>query len=225
MRLPSFKHDVSLSYNLYQTLFQQIVNGKLEPGQRITEATLAQTTGTSRTPVREALKRLAEDRLVVLVPRSGCYVAQLAPDEIEEIYEIRKRLEVMALEFAFDKTDRDKVRKLRQKFGDCDSCGHDTFHKREIQLDSQLHNMLAEQSGCPNLQEMLGKLRARIEMFRVKQADLAARTRTAFEEHKAILDAILDNDKDAALTALTNHIENTKLNVLNSTLFKVARER
>jgi len=215
MEFPKFKRDVSLSESVYQAIYEQIINGHLKPSQKITEAWLAQSMGISRAPVREAFKRLFEDRLVVLVPRSGCYIAKLSLEEIEEIYEIRKRLESMALEYAINKIDKKEIVSLYKRFIRCQKNWSINLAHREIELDSEFHTLVAKSSGCTNLQEMLGKLRVRVQMFRVMQADYQGRALIALQEHIDIIKAILEGDKTRAIESLVSHIEHTKQNVLN----------
>jgi len=119
MRLWNLKKDNSLSEKVYQRIYKRIISGTLKGGDKITEASISSSMGISRAPVREALKRLSEDHLVVLVPRSGCFIALLSKEEVEEIYEIRKRLECMALEYAFEKLDINEVRDLKNEFQKC----------------------------------------------------------------------------------------------------------
>ena len=214
MRLPKLKKDNSISEAVYQAIYKQILAGNLKPGEKITEAGISSSMEISRAPVREALKRLAEDRLVTLVPRSGCFVSELNAKEIEEIYEIRKRLECMALEYAFDKLDLKAIKELRDRFVNCRTQSGAQFVKNEIQLDSQLHNLVSQSSGCPNLQEMLEKLRARVQMFRIREADHLDRTQDALQDHVRILDAIIASDKQRAIENMTTHIEHTCRNVL-----------
>lgn len=217
MQLPKIKKiDNSLSEIVYQAIYKNIISGKLKPGAAITEITVANTMGISRAPVREALKRLAEDKLVVLVPRSGCYVKDMNMEEIDEIYEIRKRLECMALEYSFEKMDRRQLHTLKKKFEECLALDTEQMLAKEIKLDTQLHNMIAQDSGCPNLEEMLENLRARIEVFRFKEANYQDRARLALTEHVKIIEAVLSEDKAAALECLKTHIAHTKENVLKN---------
>jgi len=214
MLFPKLKKDNSLSGIVYQAIYKQILAGKLKPGEKITEAGISNSMEISRAPVREALKRLAEDHLVTLVPRRGCFVSELNANEIEEIYEIRKRLECMALEYAFEKFDLRAIKELRKKFMDCKKKSGAQFVKSEIQLDSQLHNLISRSSGCPNLQEMLEKLRARVQMFRVREADYLERAQDAWKEHIRILDMIIASDKKNTIKSMAMHIEHTCKNVL-----------
>lgn len=216
MGTSDLKRDNSLSEKVYQRIYRKIVSGGLKGGDKITEAGISSSIGISRAPVREALKRLAEDHLVVLVARSGCFVAQLGREEVEEIYEIRKRLECMALEYAFEKLDANQIKRLKDEFQKCLDTSRPKRIKREIQLDTQLHNMISRMSGCKNVEEMLGKLRARIQVFRVKEADYVTRADDALREHMDLLDAIMAGNKNAAIECLATHIEHTKNNVLSN---------
>ena len=216
MKMPNLKKDNSISEIVYQSIYKQIMTGKFQPGQRITELAVAQSMGISRAPVREAFKRLSEDRLVRLVPRSGCFVSDLSASEIDEIYEIRKRLESMALEYAFDKLDTKQLENFCQELLDCANLPPQEMVAQAVKIDSQLHKMLLDHSGCPNLQEMLGKLRARVEIFRVREAYYAERASAAVNEHLAILNAILTGNLQQAVLNLQLHIEHTKRNVLSN---------
>jgi len=215
MNFGNLKKDNSLSEQVYRAVYGRIVSGKLRAGEKITEAAISTSMGISRAPVREALKRLAEDRLVALVPRSGCFVADMKAGEIEEIYEIRKRLERMAMEYAFKALDLRQVRDIKRKFRECRRLDKTGLVRREIQLDSRFHNLIAQASGCENLQEMLGKLRARMQIFRVREADYIDRAKDALKEHLDILNAIMAGDKRKAIKCLAAHIEHTKMNVLS----------
>jgi DNA-binding GntR family transcriptional regulator len=217
MQLPKIrKMDNSLSEIVYQAIYKNIIAGKMKPGEAITEISVANSMGISRAPVREALKRLAEDKLVVLVPRSGCYVKDMNIEEIDEIYEIRKRLECMAFEYAFEKLDRKQLNILKKKFEECLGLNTEQMLAKEIKLDSQLHSLIAQDSGCPNLEEMLENLRARIEVFRFKEANYEDRARLALKEHVEIIDAVLTEDKATAIECLKTHIAHTKENVLKN---------
>ena len=216
MKLQELKRDNSLSEKLYQRIYRQIVSGRLKAGQKLTESGMSESMGISRAPVREALKRLAEDRLVKLVPRSGCFVSKLDADQIEEIYEIRKRLECMALEYAFEKLNVDQIRDIRKQFAQCRKMSAADFVKKEIKLDAQLHNLISQSSGCPNLQELLSKLHARIQIVRIRQADYIDRAKDALSEHIKLLNAIISRNKKLAVKQLATHIDHTRKNMIRN---------
>ena len=218
MKLKNLKQDNSLSERVYQQLHKSLVTGTLRPGQKIVESELATMMGISRTPIREAMKRLAKDHLIVLVPRSGCYVTTLSEKDIHEIYDIRLRLESMALEYAFDRlaSNPGKLVQLKEDFENCIGEPEEKFIKSEIRLDTKLHNIISRQSDCPTLQGMLANLRARLELFRQQTTLTSTRAAQALQEHINIIQAILDNDEDLALMHFAEHIRHTKENVLSS---------
>lgn len=218
MKLPNLRKDSSLSEKVYQHLCKALVAGKLHPGERITESELARKMGISRAPIREALKRLAKDHLVVLVPRSGCYVSDLTEKEVQEIYEIRLRLECMALEFAFDRLQSypKHLVQLLEQFNGCISKEDGELIESEVRLDTRLHDIIAKQSDCPNLQEMLENLTTRLEIFRLQTTTTTMRAGEALKEHISIVQAILDGNRGLSVKYLAEHIEHTKSNVLSN---------
>ena len=204
------KKNYSLSNKVYRFIHKQIVSGDLEPGRKITEAEISNSMGISRAPVREALKQLAEDSLVVLIPRTGCVIADINYDEVEEICEIRKRLECLALEYAWEKFSIPEVEDLRSQFKRCANLSQADILEREIQLDSQLHRLIIKTSGSKILDTLLGKLQARIGIFRIREAVNTNRAINALKEHLGLLDAIIKGNKKEALRWLAEHISNSK---------------
>ncbi len=210
------KVGVALSDKIYEKLYRRIVSGKLKSGQRITELQIAKSEGVSQAPVREALKRLAEERLVDLVPRSGCYIAKLTREDANYLFEIRKRLESLSLEYAFDKFDMQKVEKLREKFKKCLAIEQSKMVLQELKLDEQFHSLICESSGSRDLQVLTSKLWARIQLFRIREATDFCRARSALDSHIKILDAILAGNTKKARHLLVEHIESSRRYVLKT---------
>ena len=210
MKYNKNKNSSALSDKIYQKLYKRIIAGKLKPGQRITELQIANSEGVSQAPVREALKRLAEDRLVDLVPRSGCFIANPAKEDIICLFDIRKKLECLALEYAFDQFDFTKIKKLRDQFEQCLTLEQSKMVSNEIKLDEQLHEFICKSSGSDDLYSLINKLLARIQLFRIKEASNIERARQAIDQHIKILDAILDRDRAHAEQLLLHHIEESQ---------------
>ncbi len=214
MKLNKIKIHNSLSEKVYEEIYRQISLGKLQPGQKITESQISQAMGISRAPVREAFKQLADDKLITLVPRSGCYVSKISSSEISEIYEIRKLLECMALEHAFDKLNLKQIAELKNKFQECLDDEEDVLIKKTIVLDNQFHCIISKASECQNLSEILEKFRARIQLLRIRKSNVKGHAKNAIAEHLGIINSILDRKKQDAINLLTQHIENTKIDLL-----------
>ncbi|MBD3321943.1 MAG: FCD domain-containing protein, partial [Chitinivibrionales bacterium] len=152
--------------------------------------------------------------LVTLIPRSGCYISDLNEKEIEEIFEIRKRLECMALEYAFEHLEQLQLYEIRDQFNRCKTMKTREAVEREIELDGFLHDLIAVKSGCKNLEEMLKTLWSRIEIIRQREAKRGFVPIDAAQEHIELLDALIEGEKNEALRILARHIENSKTTVL-----------
>ena len=210
------KASNALSDKVYQKLYRRIVSGRLKSGERITELQIAKSEGVSQGPVREALKRLAEDRLVVLVPRSGCYIAKLTSKDANYLFEIRKRLESLAMKYAFDKFDLKTVEMLREKFKKSLELERNKMVVQELKLDEQFHSLICESSGSRDLQALTSKLWARIQLFRIREATDFGRARSALDSHIKILEAVIEGKKKQAERLLVEHIENSRRYVLKT---------
>jgi DNA-binding GntR family transcriptional regulator len=216
MKKTPVRSNNALSERVYRALYRQIVTGRLKPGQRITELQIAESQGVSQAPVREALKRLAEDRLVELVPRSGCYVTKLTREDAGYLFDIRKRLETLAMEHAFRRLDLARVGDLREKFVQCLELDDARLVQRELKFDEELHTLIYETSGSRDLQSILSKLRARVQLFRIREATDITRAKFALNRHIEILDAVLAGDRRKAVQLVGRHIEDARENVLKN---------
>lgn len=204
----------AISDVIYQKLYSRIVSGKLRPGQRITELQIAQDEGVSQAPVREALKRLAEDRLVTLKPRSGCFVCKITAEEANYLFEIRKRLELLALELAMPRLRCEEATDLRNKLRNCRKLPQNQFVRKALELDDQFHTFLCKSSGSEDLIILVAKLRARIQMLRIREAEDISRAKESLDWHIHILDAMIAGQKKKAMQSLAKHIEETQQNVI-----------
>ena len=122
----------------------------------------------------------------------------------------------MALEYAWEKFSIPQVEELRTQFEICANLRQPDTLEKEIQLDSQLHRLIIKASGCKIVEILIGKLLARVEVFRISQAADLDRAIHAREDHINILSAIIARNKDMALHNLSIHIENTKQRIIKS---------
>ncbi|MEA1963561.1 MAG: GntR family transcriptional regulator, partial [Candidatus Aerophobetes bacterium] len=105
------KNRPNLSEDVYEAIKRRLGDKDLKPGTKIKEEELAEELGVSRTPVREAISKLEREGLVEIIPRYGTFVANLSPEDIEEIYDLRGALEGLAIKLSFLKLDREKFHK------------------------------------------------------------------------------------------------------------------
>ncbi|MEI8078041.1 MAG: GntR family transcriptional regulator [bacterium] len=212
-------HHDSLADMVYQGLFDDMVNGRLRPGQRLTEQEISQARGISRAPVREAIARLAVDGLLRLVPRSGCYVCRLSERDIQHIFDLRVRLETLALDYAFDVFDQVQLAQLRAKLVACQGRAERRLLRDEEPLDTLFHATILNAAASPLLQDLLGKLLARIRVFQAIGSRDPGKARDALENHVALLVVIIAGDRRTARRRLQQHLEVARNNAVGLAAF------
>lgn len=192
---------------VYGIIKDKIINLELNLGQRIDIQKIAAELGISQTPVREALNRLAKDRLISINPRKGYYVTDISPEDMEEIYDIRRIFEVYALDSAIENIDLYKLKKLKQKMEE-ELRGRITRKKRKtkFEIDKQLHLLIVNSSKNKKLKEMYYEIYDFIKIFQRMNPGF----KETLEEHIALIDTIIKKDTEEAKKLLAVHIENAK---------------
>lgn len=179
-----------LSEQVNDLLLKWIVASRLEPGQRLKEAELAEELGVSRTPVREALKRLAADGFVTTVPRGGVFVSEIDSQELEEILEIRFVFEIYAAERGVERISQEELSEMRSLVNECESLVESTdrldYH-RYVQKDCDFHRSIVRASGNDLLTEFYERLAVFLQISRVRMLELRPHIAVGHDEHKAIL--------------------------------------
>ena len=208
----------SLEEQVFNSLEEEILTGKLKKGETLAEISLSKRLGVSRTPIRAALHRLAEEGLIEITPNKGAVVIGVGYEELVDIYKIRMRLEGLASrEAALKISDEDK-KKL------CDSVElsefyigkQDTEHLKE--LDSEFHNIIYRASGNRLLSKTLSELHRNIKVYRKLSLTVPERLEKSVMEHREILNAIISGDADTADALTFRHIEAALENLLAVTV-------
>jgi DNA-binding GntR family transcriptional regulator len=191
---------------VYSQIKEAIVTGLIPAGSRLSEIELARQFDVSRTPVREAIRQLAETGLVSLLPRRGAYVLLPTAKDAADLYEIRNALEVISVEHLTASPPRGVLLEERSAFEEV-SNGWDA--DRFMELDTAFHATLSRLAGNNYLDFMLGKVGDIILICRhyaigsIPKADSS-------REHIAIIDAILSGDVTEARQRMREHIDNTR---------------
>lgn len=192
---------------VFEALRGAIVSRRLEPGERLMEVQLAEAMGVSRTPVREAIRRLELEGFVVMVPRRGAYVAQLSFKDIADAFEIREALEGLAAGLASERAteeDIEELERLQVRMTECLDRG-DT--KRAVDMDIQFHEKLYDASRNERLSQMISNIREQILRFRTQSLSYPGRLAEALQEHSQVIDAIAERDPVAARKHAEDHIQ------------------
>ncbi len=159
----------SLSDQVYDGLKGLILSGSLGGGEHVPEEQLAAQFGVSRTPIREALKRLAEYGLIVIKPRSKVTVAAISKDEAVHIGRVRQALETLAFELLAEKGDTETFAELERVAGACQDAMTRGDRAKAFELDTAFHQKMMDLSGNPTLADIYKRLDSRIQLLRLRQ--------------------------------------------------------
>ncbi len=189
---------------------REILDGQLAPGARIRQEELAARLGSSRIPVREALRVLESEGLVMLVPNSGAWIARLDLKECVEIYKIRERIEPLALRESMENLTEADIAELRRLVQAVeDTTDVDEF----LRLDRQLHLVSYRGSSLQALNAMIVRFWNTTQHYRRAYHKVIGRTNhwIIHAEHRLMLEAISTRDFDEAERALHGHIRRTRM--------------
>lgn len=198
-----------------------IVKLQLRPGERLVESELQRRTGLGRTPIREALFQLVREGLVVKDAR-GFLVAELSPEHVSELYEVREALEALAVQRAVARAKGEDLQEFRRVVEVHVAA---TQPEERLVVGWQFHRSLARLSGSAVLEEFLEQVLRRIERVRFMEILSDPSGERAREEHKRILEAVVRRDPDAAEAAVRAHIRASRERVLSLFELKVQLAR
>lgn len=198
---------------VYSTLREAIVTAEIEPGQRLSENELAAPLGVSRTPVREALARLREDRLVAIVPQLGTFVTLISRSAVADAAFVRQALECAAVRLATRRIDTAGLEELQANLASQDEAIANRDPESFDLLDEDLHRTICEQSGHEIAWEL--SRRANGHLDRVRRLSLPEGDYMAamLAEHRILVAAVASGDPDLAEVELKRHLGNVLSNL------------
>lgn len=198
---------VTASQRIYEWLRGQIIGMEIAPGTALQEKQLALACGVSRTPVREAVLKLADERLVDIFPQYGTFVSRISRPAVRDAMVIRQALERTAVREAARHAEAGDIARLASGLATQAAAHEDgrlaDFHK----ADEDFHQMVAEIAGHPNLWRVVRAEKAQVDRCRILTLPAADRRASVMAEHRAIVDAIAGHDADAAETAMARHLD------------------
>ncbi|WP_372399972.1 GntR family transcriptional regulator [Azospirillum sp. HJ39] len=198
---------------IHRDLRAEIVSLKRKPGDPIAEKQIAEAYGVSRTPVREAVLRLADEGLIEIFPQSGTFVSRIPLGALPEAGVIRKVLERATVRFAAERATRSQIAALRaglERQREVDATGDaDGFH----QADEAFHAQITEMAGYPGFWTIIQQAKVQLDRCRRLTLPVPGRMRTVIAEHEAIVEAIAGHDPDAAERSLVRHLDNLQITV------------
>ncbi|AEF92987.1 transcriptional regulator, GntR family [Desulfotomaculum nigrificans CO-1-SRB] len=201
---------------VFETLREAIITGKLEPGERLMEIQLAEEMGVSRTPVREAIRKLELEGFVVMIPRKGAYVAGISHKDITDVFEVRAALEALAAGLAAERATEEEIENLNRSLIAYSEQTNRQNITGIVETDTDFHDLLYKCSRNERLIMIITHLREIIQRVRTVSLSQPGRSKDAIEEHRQIVDAIADRNVELAQTLAREHIYNAENIMLNS---------
>lgn len=196
----------SLADRVYETLKRFIIEQRLSPGSKLSVPRLAAQLGVSRTPVKEAVDRLAQQGLVTVLPNRGAFVAILHQRDVEEIYEMREVLEGLASRLAAKRVDRDFLRLLQAIYRRGEAAVRQRDVAAHTHFDLEFHRLIREHAGNRRLTWALETLQQQIRIVFKTSATIPGRMQKAIAEHREILQALERGSPEDAELATRNHV-------------------
>lgn len=201
---------------VFNTLRQAILKGELKPGERLMEIALAERLGVSRTPIREAMRKLEQEGLVVMIPRRGAQVASITEKDLNDVLEVRIALENMAVEKACSRMTEDSIGKLWLAAKTFERTMKDGDLVKLAEADESFHDIIYQASDNYRLVQTLNNFKEQLYRYRVEYLKEEETRNQLVKEHEKLYRAIKERDIQEAKEVAFCHIENQRQAILRS---------
>ena len=205
---------VALHDQVVARLRTMLVEGRIPPGAKLNERTLSEQLRVSRTPLREAIKLLAAEGLVDLLPNRGAVAVKLTETDVLNTFEVLAELEGMSGELAAKRMPDERLSELRALHYEMLAC----FERQELsgyyRLNAQIHTLINDAASNPVLTSAYKSINARVQSLRFRTNQNAAKWKRAIKEHEIMLEAMTARDSAAMREVLVQHLNNKRDTVL-----------
>lgn len=193
---------------VFNTLRQAILRGELKPGERLMEIQLANKLGVSRTPIREAIRKLELEGLVLMIPRKGAEVAQITEKSLRDVLEVRRALEELAVQLACDRMTAKGLEELKQAAEEFEAVLGNNDITIVAEADVAFHDVIYMATDNQKLISLLNNFREQMYRYRVEYLKQKERYAQILQEHNDIVAAIEKGEKHRATEVTCRHIDN-----------------
>lgn len=201
---------------VFNTLRQAILTGEFAPGERLMEIALAERLGVSRTPVREAIRKLELEGLVVMIPRKGAEVARITERDLRNVLEVRCALEELSASLACERITEEEKEEFKEALTDFEEAVSSRNVSKIVDKDVEFHDVIFKTTKNDRLIQILNNLREQLYRYRIEYAKDEDYHDVLLKEHREIFHAIVNNDRDAAMNFVKTHIYNQELIVIRN---------
>lgn len=201
---------------VFNTLRKAILKGELKPGERLMEIALAERLGVSRTPVREAMRKLELEGLVVMIPRRGAQVANITEKDLNDVLEVRMALENLSIENACTRMTEEQLGELLKTAREFEETMAEGNLVKLAEADVAFHEVIYRSSDNRRLNQVLNNLREQIYRYRVEYLKDEETRKLLVREHEEICEAIRSRNVKKAQEISYQHIENQREAILRT---------
>lgn len=198
---------------VFHTLREAILKGELRPGERLMELQLAAKLGVSRTPIREAIRMLEQEGLAVTIPRKGAEVAKMTEKDMEDVLQVRQALDALAASLACEQITAEELERLECARHDFESSIRTKDVKRIAEMDVKFHDIIYQATGNPKLVNLLNNLREQMYRYRIEYLKDEKNYPLLLEEHKTMVEAFIQKDKEKVTECMRQHVANQAVTV------------
>ena len=202
-----FANVSSLTDEIVDIIRDRILKGEYRIGEKIKENQIATEFKVSRTPIREAFKQLENEGLIDYVPNRGCFAKGFTRQDIEDIYAVRKALELMAVEWAVSRISGEQIAALQEQSELMEFYTARKDSDKVLELNSAYHNIIYDAAGSRFMAQILRSYKEYIEQTRKVILYEQTYLEEILKEHKKVLDAIIARDVEGAKKAMGEHLE------------------
>ena len=193
---------------VFNTLRKAILRGELKPGERLMEIQLANKLGVSRTPIREAIRKLELEGLVLMIPRKGAEVAQITEKNMQDVLEVRKALEELSVQLACERITPEQVEEMKMAAEDFRKVLKSGDVTKIDEADVKFHDIIFAATNNQRLITLLNNLREQMYRFRVEYLKQKECYPQLLEEHDKLIALISGGEVEEACELMGCHIDN-----------------
>lgn len=201
---------------VFNTLRNAILKGELEPGEKLMEKKLAEKLGVSRTPIREAIRKLELEGLVVMTPRKSAEVARITKEDLTDVLEVRRVLESLAIDLACRNITNEILAELEDNLVRFKAAVKNNDITEIATTDVEFHETIYKSTGNKRLIQILNNLREQMYRYRLEYIKDKQTRDNLVIEHRGIIDALKERDKEKGRKAILNHIEKQQTTILEN---------
>lgn len=206
----NFTSSFSLTDEIVDIIRDRILKGEYKIGEKIKENQIATELKVSRTPIREAFKQLETEGLIDYIPNRGCFAKGFTRQDIEDIYAVRKALEILAVEWAVNRITSEQIQSLQDQSDLMEFYTARKDSKKVLEINTDFHDVIYNATGSRFMAQVLRSYKEYIEQTRKVIFYEQEYLEEIFEEHKAVLMAIMSKDAEAAKEAMAKHLDGSQ---------------